>query len=92
MKNISNAVCAASVSTAMLSISDNRYVILFIINILLLIIGTFMDLSLIHIYFHLPRQLQSTMPPASPHSASLHMKIYPACNGSVIIVDYTSIT
>lgn len=23
-------------------------------------------------------------------SASLHMKIYPACNGSVIIVDYTS--
>ena len=41
--------------------------------------------------FHLPRQLQSTMLPASPHSASLHMKIYPACNGSVIIVDYTSI-
>ena len=40
--------------------------------------------------FHLPRQLQSTMLPASPHSASLHMKIYPACNGSVIIVDYTS--
>lgn len=39
---------------------------------------------------HLPRQLQSTMLPASPHSASLHMKIYPACNGSVIIVDYTS--
>ena len=30
------------------------------------------------------------MLPASPHSASLHMKIYPACNGSVIIVDYTS--
>ena len=26
---------------------------------------------------------------ASPHSASLHMKIYPACNESVIIVDYT---
>ena len=40
--------------------------------------------------FHLPRQLQSTMLPASPHSASLHMKIYPACKGSVIIVDYTS--
>ena len=39
---------------------------------------------------HLPRQLQSTMLPASPHSASLHMKIYPARNGSVIIVDYTS--
>ena len=38
----------------------------------------------------MPRQLQSTMLPASPHSASLHMKIYPACNGSVIIVDYTS--
>ncbi len=37
----------------------------------------------------MPRQLQSTMLPASPHSASLHMKIYPACNGSVIIVDYT---
>ena len=34
-----------SVSTAMLSISDNRYVILFIINILLLIIGTFMDMT-----------------------------------------------
>ena len=29
------------------------------------------------------------MLPASPHSASLHMKIYPACNGSVMIVDYT---
>ena len=37
----------------------------------------------------MPRQLQSTMLPASPHSASLHMKIYPACNGSVMIVDYT---
>ena len=34
-----------AVSTAMLSISDNRYVILFIINILLLIIGTFMDMT-----------------------------------------------
>ena len=33
--------------------------------------------------------LQSTMLPASPHSASLHVKNYPACNGSVIIVDYT---
>mgnify|MGYP000506148587 len=29
----------------MLSISDNRYVILFIVNILLLIIGTFMDMT-----------------------------------------------
>ena len=29
------------------------------------------------------------MLPASPHSASLHMKNYLACNGSVIIVDYT---
>lgn len=26
---------------------------------------------------------------AVPHSASLHMKIYPACKGVVIIVDYT---
>ena len=34
-----------AVSTAMLSISDNRYVILFIVNILLLIIGTFMDMT-----------------------------------------------
>ncbi len=34
-----------AVSTAMLSISDNRYAILFIINILLLIIGTFMDMT-----------------------------------------------
>ena len=33
------------VSSIMLSISDNRYVILFIINILLLIIGTFMDMT-----------------------------------------------
>ena len=38
---------------------------------------------------NMPRQLQSIMLPASPHSASLHMKNYPACNGSVIIVDYT---
>ena len=38
---------------------------------------------------NMPRQLQSTMLPASPHSVSLHMKNYPACNGSVIIVDYT---
>ena len=38
---------------------------------------------------NMPRQPQSTMLPASPHSASLHMKNYPACNGSVIIVDYT---
>ena len=34
-----------AVSEAMLSISDNRYVILFIINILLLIVGTFMDMT-----------------------------------------------
>ena len=34
-----------AVSEAMLSISNNRYVILFIINILLLIIGTFMDMT-----------------------------------------------
>ena len=34
-----------AVSTAMLSISDNRYVTLFIVNILLLIIGTFMDMT-----------------------------------------------
>ena len=34
-----------AVSAAMLSISDNRYVILFIVNILLLIIGTFMDMT-----------------------------------------------
>ena len=36
---------AKEVSTATVSISDNRYVILFIINILLLIIGTFMDMT-----------------------------------------------
>ena len=29
----------------MLGISNNRYVILFIINILLLIVGTFMDMT-----------------------------------------------
>ena len=34
-----------AVSEAMLGISNNRYVILFIINILLLIIGTFMDMT-----------------------------------------------
>ena len=34
-----------AVSEAMLGISDNRYVILFIINILLLIVGTFMDMT-----------------------------------------------
>jgi tripartite ATP-independent transporter DctM subunit len=34
-----------AVSTAMLGISNNRYVILFIINILLLIVGTFMDMT-----------------------------------------------
>ncbi len=34
-----------AVSEAMLGISSNRYVILFIINILLLIIGTFMDMT-----------------------------------------------
>lgn len=34
-----------AVSEAMLSISDNRYVILLIINLLLLIIGTFMDMT-----------------------------------------------
>ena len=34
-----------AVSDAMLSISDNRYVILLIINVLLLIIGTFMDMT-----------------------------------------------
>ena len=44
-----------AVSTAMLSISDNRYVILFIINILLLIIGTFMDMS--DLYPDLPADL-----------------------------------
>ena len=36
---------SAAVSTAMLGISNNRYVILFIINILLLIVGTFMDMT-----------------------------------------------
>ena len=35
----------SAVSEAMLGISNNRYVILFIINILLLIIGTFMDMT-----------------------------------------------
>ncbi|MDD3219004.1 MAG: TRAP transporter large permease [Lachnospiraceae bacterium] len=35
----------SAVSEAMLSISNNKYVILFIINILLLIIGTFMDMT-----------------------------------------------
>lgn len=35
----------AAISGAMLSISDNRYVILFIINIILLIVGTFMDMT-----------------------------------------------
>ncbi len=34
-----------AVSEAMLGISTNRYVILFIINILLLIVGTFMDMT-----------------------------------------------
>ena len=34
-----------AVSEAMLGISDNRYVILVIINILLLIVGTFMDMT-----------------------------------------------
>lgn len=34
-----------AVSQAMLGISDNRYVILLIINVLLLIIGTFMDMT-----------------------------------------------
>lgn len=34
-----------AISDAMLSISDNRYVILLIINILLLIVGTFMDMT-----------------------------------------------
>ena len=35
----------AAISGAMLSISNNRYVILFIINIILLIVGTFMDMT-----------------------------------------------
>ena len=35
----------AAVSEAMLSLSNNRYVILFIINILLLLVGTFMDMT-----------------------------------------------
>jgi len=35
----------AAVSEAMLGISDNKYVILIIVNILLLIIGTFMDMT-----------------------------------------------
>lgn len=35
----------AAISGAMLSISDNRYVILLIINVLLLLIGTFMDMT-----------------------------------------------
>jgi len=46
-----------AVSTAMLSISDNRYVILFIINILLLIIGTFMDLIFTPIFLPICQQL-----------------------------------
>ncbi len=33
------------VSSGLLSISDNKYVILFIINIILLIVGTFMDMT-----------------------------------------------
>lgn len=35
----------AAISGAMLSISNNQYVILFIINIILLIVGTFMDMT-----------------------------------------------
>ncbi|MDF2889112.1 MAG: transporter large permease [Lacrimispora sp.] len=35
----------SAVSDAMLGISSNRYVILFIINILLLLVGTFMDMT-----------------------------------------------
>ena len=35
----------AAISEAMLSISNNRYVILLIINVLLLLIGTFMDMT-----------------------------------------------
>ncbi|WP_124066794.1 TRAP transporter large permease [Clostridium sp. E02] len=35
----------SAISDAMLSISNNRYVILFIINILLLLVGTFMDMT-----------------------------------------------
>ena len=33
------------VSSALLSISSNRYVILFLINIILLVVGTFMDMT-----------------------------------------------
>ena len=33
------------VSNGLLSISDNKFVILFIINIILLIVGTFMDMT-----------------------------------------------
>lgn len=35
----------AAISDVMLSISNNRYVILFIINIILLVVGTFMDMT-----------------------------------------------
>lgn len=35
----------AAISEAMLKISDNRYVILIIVNLLLLIVGTFMDMT-----------------------------------------------
>ena len=35
----------AAISSVMLGISNNRYVILFIINIILLIVGTFMDMT-----------------------------------------------
>lgn len=34
-----------AISTALLSLTDNRFVILFIINIVLLVVGTFMDMT-----------------------------------------------
>ena len=51
-----------AVSTAMLGISNNRYVILFIINILLLIVGTFYgyDTGMPDLYPYLPAHLSGT--------------------------------